>query len=109
MPDPRSHKLDVVALALLALVLFVGVALVTYHSSDLTAQSNPAPQPFLTAPHSTLVPIPNSTASATHKLANACGRSGAYVAEATRIQDRNQVLLALYRFLDYSALGDAQG
>ena len=24
-------------------------------------------------------------------------------------EDRNQVLLALYRFLDYSALGDAQG
>ena len=24
-------------------------------------------------------------------------------------EDRNQVLLAMYRFLDYSALGDAQG
>jgi len=28
--------------------------------------------------------------------------------EEARRQDRNQVLLALYRFLDYSALGDAQ-
>ena len=30
-----------------------------------------------------------------------------HLEEAGR-QDRNQVLLALYRFLDYSALGDAQ-
>ena len=30
-----------------------------------------------------------------------------HLEEADR-QDRNQVLLALYRFLDYSALGDAQ-
>jgi len=31
-----------------------------------------------------------------------------HLEEADR-QNRNQVLLALYRFLDYSALGDAQG
>ena len=43
MPDPRSHKLDVLALALLAVVLFLGVALVTYHPSDLTAEASKAP------------------------------------------------------------------
>ena len=60
MLDGRSHKLDVVALGLLALALFLGVALVTYNAAD---------------PPSTLVFPPHT------KIANACGRSGALVAE----------------------------
>jgi len=75
MPVPRSHKIDVMALALLALVLFLGVALVTYHPSDLsTAQPNITTQPYSS---SRLTPIN----AAAHKITNACGRSGAYVAE----------------------------
>jgi S-DNA-T family DNA segregation ATPase FtsK/SpoIIIE len=60
MLEKRSHKLDVVALALLALCVFLTLALVTYNPAD---------------PPSTLVYPLNS------KLANACGRSGAVVAE----------------------------
>jgi S-DNA-T family DNA segregation ATPase FtsK/SpoIIIE len=75
MPVPRSHKIDVMALGLLALVLFLGVALVTYHPSDLsTAQPNISTQPYSSA---RITPI----YAAVHKIANACGRSGAYVAE----------------------------
>ncbi len=39
MPESRSHKLDVLALGLLALVLFLAVALVTYHPNDLSNDS----------------------------------------------------------------------
>ena len=60
MLEKRSHKLDVVALALLALCVFLTLALVTYNPAD---------------PPSTLVYPLNG------KIANACGRSGAVVAE----------------------------
>ncbi|MBN1854474.1 MAG: DNA translocase FtsK 4TM domain-containing protein, partial [Pirellulales bacterium] len=59
MLEERSLKLDVLALALLALTVFLGVALWTYDSSD---------------PPSTLVFPPSEV------VHNACGRSGAYVA-----------------------------
>ena len=60
MLEKRSHKLDVVALALLALCVFVTLSLITYSPAD---------------PPSTLV-YPQHA-----KIANACGRSGAVVAE----------------------------
>jgi S-DNA-T family DNA segregation ATPase FtsK/SpoIIIE len=60
MLEKRSHKLDVVALALLALCVFLTLSLVTYNPAD---------------PPSTLV-YPQHA-----KIANACGRSGAVVAE----------------------------
>jgi S-DNA-T family DNA segregation ATPase FtsK/SpoIIIE len=82
MPDPRSHKLDVLALALLAVVLFLGVALVTYHPTDLTAETPKGPaQSTWTGTTPRLVPIPQPSQSIAGKIANACGRSGAYVAE----------------------------
>ena len=56
----RSHKLDVVALGLLALALFLAVSLLTYNPAD---------------PPSSLVYPPHS------KIANACGRSGALAAQ----------------------------
>ena len=61
MLEQRSHKLDVVALVLLALAVFLGLALLTYNPAD---------------PPSTLV-FPEHT-----KIANACGRSGALAAQA---------------------------
>jgi S-DNA-T family DNA segregation ATPase FtsK/SpoIIIE len=60
MLEQRSHKLDVLALALLALAVFLGLALLTYNPAD---------------PPSTLV-FPEHT-----KIANACGRSGALAAQ----------------------------
>ena len=60
MLEKRSHKLDVVALALLALCVFLTLSLVTYNPAD---------------PPSSLV-YPQHA-----KIANACGRSGAVVAE----------------------------
>ncbi len=60
MLEKRSHKLDVLALALLALCVFLTLSLVTYSPAD---------------PPSTLV-YPQHA-----KIANACGRSGAMVAE----------------------------
>src|SRR5271166_448786 len=60
MLEKRSHKLDVLALALLALCVFLTLSLVTYSAAD---------------PPSTLV-YPQHA-----KIANACGRSGAMVAE----------------------------
>ena len=54
MLEKRSHKLDVVALALLALCVFLTLSLVTYNPAD---------------PPSSLV-YPEHT-----KIANACGRS----------------------------------
>ena len=60
MLDRRSHKLDVVALGLLALALFLAVSLLTYNPAD---------------PPSSLVYPPHS------KIANACGRSGAMAAQ----------------------------
>jgi S-DNA-T family DNA segregation ATPase FtsK/SpoIIIE len=59
MFENRSLKLDVCALALVAIVLFLGVALFTYHPTD--------------AP-STLVWPPSETVD------NACGHAGAYTA-----------------------------
>ncbi|HEY2826901.1 MAG TPA: DNA translocase FtsK 4TM domain-containing protein, partial [Pirellulales bacterium] len=81
MPERRSHKIDVLALALLGLVLFLGVALVTYHPSDVASPArSPAGPMNFTPPH-----IPSARlitpSAAIHKIANACGRSGAYVAE----------------------------
>src|SRR5262245_13230649 len=69
MPEKRNHKLDVAALALLAFVLFLGVALVTYHSTDLAATTGQPTAQFVK-------PTPTFA-----KIFNACGRSGAYAAE----------------------------
>ncbi|HZZ29762.1 MAG TPA: DNA translocase FtsK 4TM domain-containing protein [Pirellulales bacterium] len=83
MPEKRSHKLDVVAVALLAVVLFLTVALLTYHASDV---SSPIPTgQLINAP-----PAGHST-SVVARLGNACGRSGAYAAEL------------LYRLLGWGA------
>ena len=60
MPQQRSLRLDLFALALLAFSAFLGIALLTY---------NPADTP------STLLYPP------TGQVTNACGRSGAFVAE----------------------------
>jgi S-DNA-T family DNA segregation ATPase FtsK/SpoIIIE len=60
MLEKRSHKLDVVALSLLALCVFLTLALFTYNPAD---------------PPSTLVYPLHA------KISNACGRSGAIVAE----------------------------
>jgi S-DNA-T family DNA segregation ATPase FtsK/SpoIIIE len=60
MPETRSLKLDLAALGLLALVIFLGLALATYDSADsLLATSYPRPE----------------------QSANACGRSGAILAD----------------------------
>ncbi len=78
MPEPRSHKLDVIALALLALVLFLAVALVTYHPNDLSIDSGASQPPVVASyPSAHITPLN----AVVHKIANACGRSGAYVAE----------------------------
>ncbi|HTQ38419.1 MAG TPA: DNA translocase FtsK 4TM domain-containing protein, partial [Pirellulales bacterium] len=83
MPEQRSHKLDVLALALLALVLFLTVALVTYHPNDVSG-ALPGGQLINTVPGA-------HSASLVAKISNACGRSGAYVAEG------------LYRLLGWGA------
>jgi DNA segregation ATPase FtsK/SpoIIIE, S-DNA-T family len=81
MPEQRSRKTDVVALVLFALVVFLTVALVTYHPADLpNVQSSSAAS--ATASQFTIV---------TAKLVNACGRSGVYAAEG------------LYRLLGWGA------
>ena len=81
MPEQRSRKTDVVALVLFALVVFLTVALVTYHPADLpNVQSSSAAS--ATASRFTMV---------TAKLVNACGRSGVYAAEG------------LYRLLGWGA------
>ena len=81
MPEQRSRKTDVVALVLFALVVFLTVALVTYHPADLpNVQSSSAAS--ATASRFTIV---------TAKLVNACGRSGVYAAEG------------LYRLLGWGA------
>jgi DNA segregation ATPase FtsK/SpoIIIE, S-DNA-T family len=72
MLEPRSRKLDVVALCLLALVVFLTVALVTYHPADLPNAQHPTAA--MAAPASKLALV-------TAKIVNACGRSGAYAAE----------------------------
>ncbi len=59
MLEQRSLKLDLIALGLLAVTLFLGLALLTYDTAD---------------PPSTLVHPPH-----TH-LANSCGRAGAWAA-----------------------------
>ena len=60
MPETRSLKLDLAALAILALVIFSGLALATYDPADsLWATSYPRPE----------------------RSANACGRSGAVLAD----------------------------
>ncbi len=60
MLEQRSHKLDVVALVLLALAVFLGLALFTFNPAD--------------PPGSLVFPL-------NAKIANACGRSGAVAAE----------------------------
>jgi len=64
MLDHRSRKFDVLALGLLALGLFLTVSLITYRPADIDSG---APTGGLT--------------TAVTKIANACGRSGAYAAE----------------------------
>src|SRR6476646_1726542 len=64
MLDHRSRKFDVLALALLALGLFLTVSLVTYRPADVDSGTATA-----------------GTTTAVAKIANACGRSGAYAAE----------------------------
>src|SRR6185295_14394039 len=59
MLEQRSLKLDLAALALLALVVFLGLALATYHPADAPGASV---YPLHAQPH------------------NACGRSGAILA-----------------------------
>jgi S-DNA-T family DNA segregation ATPase FtsK/SpoIIIE len=61
MAEARSIKHDLIALALLALCVFFGMSLATYHRADsLDALVYPAPE----------------------KISNACGRSGAIAADA---------------------------
>jgi S-DNA-T family DNA segregation ATPase FtsK/SpoIIIE len=60
MLEKRSHKQDVVALALLALAVFLAISLLSYNPAD---------------PPSSLVYPQHS------KIANACGRSGAVAAD----------------------------
>lgn len=74
MLDDRSRKVDVLALALLAIGLFLSVALATYHPADTATIWQPSPSSFETDPH-----VTNPTA--TTKVANACGRLGACAAE----------------------------
>jgi S-DNA-T family DNA segregation ATPase FtsK/SpoIIIE len=78
MSEPRSRKIDVLALVLLALGLFLLVALITYYPSDLTTgpmspelSRLPSVGSVFARPATTL-PV---------KIGNACGRSGAYAAE----------------------------
>jgi S-DNA-T family DNA segregation ATPase FtsK/SpoIIIE len=66
MLDHRSRKFDVLALGLLALGLFLTVSLVTYRPADLDGGT---------------VSAATISATAVTKVANACGRSGAYAAE----------------------------
>jgi len=66
MLDHRSRKFDVLALALLALSLFLTVSLVTYRPDDIDSGA---------------VGAASNSATAMTKVANACGRSGAYAAE----------------------------
>ena len=73
MLEQRSRKIDVVALCLLALVVFLTVALVTYHPADLP-NAQQANATVAAAPVSRLAMV-------TAKIVNACGRSGAYAAE----------------------------
>src|SRR5262249_1419949 len=74
MFDHRSRKFDVLALGLLALGLFLSVALVTYHPADLDPNVPLNQQSLATGPATTPV-------SVAAKVFNACGRSGAYAAE----------------------------
>ena len=83
MLEKRSRKIDVVALCLLALVVFLTVALVTYHPADLP-NAQQANATVAAAPVSRLAMV-------TAKIVNACGRSGAYAAEG------------LYRLLGWGA------
>jgi S-DNA-T family DNA segregation ATPase FtsK/SpoIIIE len=80
MSEPRSRKIDVFALAMLALGVFLIVALVTYHPADL--QSNSPAQPTIAqSPFPNVQQSSTVAASVACKIANACGRSGAYAAE----------------------------
>jgi DNA segregation ATPase FtsK/SpoIIIE, S-DNA-T family len=67
MLDHRSRKFDMLALGLLALGLFLTVSLVTYRPTDLDSGMVSG------AASNSPIAVP--------KLANACGRSGAYAAE----------------------------
>ena len=62
MPEQRSLRLDLLALALFAFCVFLGVALATYNPADF--------------PSTVTYPPPG-------KVSNSCGRSGAFVAEWT--------------------------
>src|SRR4051812_40558693 len=76
--DKRSRKVDVFALVLLALGLFLIVSLVSYTKADL------AEPPPIYKHADGLVPLRSfaeESATAPMKLKNACGRSGAYAAE----------------------------
>jgi S-DNA-T family DNA segregation ATPase FtsK/SpoIIIE len=75
MLDHRSRKFDCLALALLALGLFLAVSLVTYRPADLDGGAS------LGQPNIGSVGTIAHPATSAAKLANACGRSGAYAAE----------------------------
>src|SRR5262245_6264113 len=74
MPEERKRKRDVLALALLALGLFLLVALITYHPADLADSRS-------LSPLASAGRLTQDGAPAASKPANACGRSGANAAE----------------------------
>ncbi len=88
MSEPRSRKLDVLALVLLALGLFLLMALTTYHPADLAGGSSSLEISNLPSVGSV---FPRPMMSPPAKIGNACGRSGAYAAEG------------LYRLLGWGA------
>jgi S-DNA-T family DNA segregation ATPase FtsK/SpoIIIE len=72
MFEERNLKLDLFALALLALVVFLALALFTYHPGDTVGDVS---FPFNQLPLDDQLVYPPTT-----ETANACGRSGAVVA-----------------------------
>lgn len=73
MFDNRNLKLDLCALALLVVVIFLGLALVTYSPAD--------PTPQLPAPLSALYQPDRLVHPQNARFANACGRWGALAAD----------------------------
>jgi S-DNA-T family DNA segregation ATPase FtsK/SpoIIIE len=73
MFENRNLKLDLCALALLVGVIFLGLALVTYHPAD--------PTPELPAPLSTFFRPDTLVHPQNARFANACGRWGALAAD----------------------------
>src|SRR5690242_18053188 len=78
MSEPRSRKVDVFALLLLALGLFLLVSLISYRPSDLAPSSSATEISNLPSADSVM---PRPLVVAPTKVLNSCGRSGAYAAE----------------------------